>query len=144
MSELLDNKIKIIELKGKKYKFTTLTLGQQADFKKFCKEKKKNQVLDDLKDLGEISAKEKYDMIQLTDSDMIDYYSEPDGLSYLLYLALKEHNQITLEDIQNIDFSQEDLMKFVGSLNSNDEVIDPSLKKKQVTKRKNPKIKRKE
>ena len=124
MADLLENEYKEIKLNGKKYKFTQLTLGAQADFKSFCKKKKREQVLEDIKDLGDISAREKYEMIQITDEDMLSYYSEPDGLAYLIYLALKDHNEITLDEIRKIDFTQQELLGLVEDIQGVDE--DPT------------------
>ncbi len=67
MADLLENEYKEIKLNGKMDKFTQLTLVAKADFKSFCKKKKIEQVLDVIKYHGDISAREKYEMIQLTD-----------------------------------------------------------------------------
>lgn len=121
MSELgsMTGAAKTVEIRGKEYKITPLTLEDLADFEDFIKKERKKETIESLKEAGlseniladkiiEISKK------SIGLDEVNEFMSTMTGVKRLLFVVLKKHQK---------DIKEEDMGKLV-TLDNFEEVGD--------------------
>lgn len=96
--------VKTIALKGKEYKIGELTLGDYADFEEHIRQTKAKRLVSCFKDLPGGSQKELYAALNepVKESELEAEMATIGGARYMFYLALKKHQDITIEAVSEL------------------------------------------
>jgi hypothetical protein len=93
-----------LKLKGKVYRLAKITLGDLADLEEYSKKLRREEIISNAKEFyGDNIPPSVFDKICKPTEEELDVYQESiKGATYLLYLSLKKHNDIELEQVADL------------------------------------------
>lgn len=126
---------KQITLKGKELKIGKLSIGDLADYRQFCKDYKKRELIGNYKLIDKEVTIEDIEKVEVTEEDIDKIGEEIEGTIFLLYKIINKYQDITIKELENI-ITPDDLkqtQEIISYAISSENNIDN--KKKQITKK---------